>query len=148
MKQQKCTNHKKVASLYPITVRWSVEDEIFIGTIHNLAGDCCHGDNPEAVFRECEEIAIECVEAAFSIKKELPIAPLGVVEMKVMPDPDPASIRKSLGLSQLKFAEFLGISPKTLHKWEHKTSRPSGAARSLLRIATENPKMVFDVLGR
>lgn len=137
-----------IAALYPITVRWSEEDESFIGTIHNLTGDCCHGDNPKTVFDECVEIAVECVEAAFSIKKELPKAPTGVVEQTSLPDPDPALIRELLGLTQVKFAKYLGISAKTLHKWEQKTSRPSGAARSLLKVASANPRLVIETLSQ
>lgn len=143
-----CQKYRDVAALYPITVRWSEEDESFIGTIHTLTGDCCHGDEPRAVFAECEEIAVECVEAAFSIGKELPKAPAGVVGQAALPDPDPALIRELLGLSQVKFAQYLGISAKTLHKWEQKTSRPSGAARSLLKVASANPRLVIETLGQ
>ena len=54
-------------------------------------------------------------------------------------DPDPKCIRLALGLTQVGFAHALGISPKTLHKWEQGSSRPSGAARTLLRIAATQP---------
>ncbi len=132
---------KKLAARYAKTVRWSEEDNSFIGTIHGLVGDCCHGDDPVEVYRECEEIAIECVDAASQISKKLPtpVSP-GV-------SPDPVAIRHMLKMTQTKFASFLGISAKTLHKWEHGTSKPSGAARSLLKIAAEKPKVVLKVLG-
>lgn len=146
MKKQQNVNISKVASLYPITVRWSEEDEIFIGTIHNLAGDCCHGSDPVEVFKECEVIAQECIEAALLVGKELPSAPAKLVHVAQV-DPDPALIRQMLGLSQVKFSKYLGISPKTLHKWEHHTSRPSGAARSLLRVAASNPRAVLEALA-
>lgn len=137
----------RLASMYPKTVRWSDADEAFVGTVHGLVGDCCHGDDPYDVYRQCEEIARECVEAAFSIKKELPPPPDHIKPIRPLPVPDPAVIRKALGLSQVEFSRFLGISPKTLHKWEQKTSSPSGAARSLLKIAAEEPKTVLQVLG-
>jgi putative transcriptional regulator len=140
-------NVDKLASMYPKTVRWSDADEAFIGTVHGLVGDCCHGDDPHEVFRQCEEIAKECVEAAIFIKKELPKPPENIKPIRSLPVPDPAVIRKALGLSQVEFAKFLGISPKTLHKWEQKTSAPSGAACSLLRIAAQEPKTVLQVLS-
>ena len=140
-------NVVKLASMYPKTVRWSDADGSFVGTVHGLVGDCCHGDDPHEVYRQCEEIARECVEAAFSIKKELPKPPDHLKPIRSLPAPDPAVIREALSLSQVAFSKFLGISPKTLHKWEQKTSSPSGAARSLLRIAAEEPKTVLQVLG-
>lgn len=131
-----------LAAAYPVTVRWSDEDQVFIGTVHELVGDCCHGDEPVKVFEEAREIAVECVEAALRDGDALP-------ETHANPeiDPDPRSIRLALGLSQVKFASALGISPKTLHKWEQRTSRPSGAARTLLRIASMDPSAVRRALA-
>lgn len=142
-------NVDKLASMYPKTVRWSDADEAFVGTVHGLVGDCCHGDDPCEVYQQCEEIARECVEASLSMKKELPEPPENIkpINLRSLPVPDPAVIRKALGLSQVEFAKFLGISPKTLHKWEQKTSSPSGAACSLLRIAAQEPKTVLQVLS-
>lgn len=135
---------KKLADQYRKSVRWSEEDHAFVGTVHDLVGDCCHGDDPVEVFRECEEIAFECVNAALQIGKELP-AP--GKDSPTLSSIDPAVVRKELGMSQVKFARFLGVSPKTLHKWEQKTSKPSGAARSLLKLAATKPKVVMSVLG-
>lgn len=137
----------KLASMYPKTVRWSDEDHAFIGTIHGLVGDCCHGDDPVEVYRECEAIARDCVKTSLLINKVLPKPPSQLKPTRSLPVPDPVLIRKALGLSQVEFAKFLGISPKTLHKWEQKTSAPSGAACSLLRIAAQEPKTVLQVLG-
>ena len=58
-----------------------------------------------------------------------------------------AATRHKLGLSQLGFAEMLGISVRTLHHWEQGTRKPSGAARVLLRIAGKNPEMIWDALA-
>jgi putative transcriptional regulator len=121
------------------TVRWSDEDEAFVGTVHGLVGDCCHGADPVEVFRECEEIAVECVEAALAMNKKLPASRL---DREAEPVPSASAIRGLLGMSQREFAEFLNISPKTLHKWEQGSSQPSGAARTLLRLTAINPKMV------
>lgn len=51
--------------------------------------------------------------------------------------------RRKLGLSQAEFARLLGISIRTLHHWEQGTRRPTGAARVLLRVATQNPEAVL-----
>ena len=51
-----------------------------------------------------------------------------------------AATRTRLRLSQIKFAELLGISVKTLHNWEQGRRKPTGAARVLLRVASRHPK--------
>jgi putative transcriptional regulator len=51
--------------------------------------------------------------------------------------------RRKLGLSQAQFARLLGISIRTLHHWEQGTRKPTGAARVLLRVATQNPDAVL-----
>lgn len=59
--------------------------------------------------------------------------------------PSVAEIREETGLPQSKFAELLGVSVRTLQEWEQGRRAPSGAARTLLRIAAKNPKVLIDV---
>lgn len=54
--------------------------------------------------------------------------------------------RNNLGLSQSQFANLLGISVRTLHDWEQGRRTPSGAARTLLKIAVQNPDAVRTAL--
>ena len=54
--------------------------------------------------------------------------------------------RASLGLSQQGFAELLGISVRTLHDWEQGRREPSGAAKTLLKIAAQYPEVVQEVI--
>lgn len=54
--------------------------------------------------------------------------------------------RNNLGMSQSQFANLLGISVRTLHDWEQGRRTPSGAARTLLRIAALNPDAVLTAL--
>lgn len=54
--------------------------------------------------------------------------------------------RASLGLSQQGFADLLGISTRTLHDWEQGRREPSGAAKTLLKIAAQYPEVVQNVM--
>jgi putative transcriptional regulator len=59
--------------------------------------------------------------------------------------PDVALIREKIGLSQAQFAKLLGVSLRTLQEWEQNRRAPSGAARTLLLIAANNPKALLEV---
>ena len=56
--------------------------------------------------------------------------------------------RQRTGLSQSQFAALLGVSVRTLQGWEQGRKQPSGAARTLLAIARENPRALLAVAGR
>jgi putative transcriptional regulator len=64
---------------------------------------------------------------------------------RVINVPDVAQTRAKTGLSQVRFAQLLGVSVRTLQDWEQGRRAPSGAARTLLRIAAKNPQAVLDV---
>jgi len=57
--------------------------------------------------------------------------------------PDAAVARAKAGLSQQDFALLLGVSPRTLQDWEQGRREPTGAARTLLRVAVANPKVLL-----
>jgi putative transcriptional regulator len=50
--------------------------------------------------------------------------------------------RMKVGLSQTAFAELLGVSVRTLQEWEQGRRQPSGAAKTLLRIAMQSPEAI------
>jgi putative transcriptional regulator len=56
-----------------------------------------------------------------------------------------AEARARSGLSRQRFAELLGVSPRTLQEWEQGRRHPSGAARSLLAIAARRPDVLREV---
>ena len=56
-----------------------------------------------------------------------------------------AEARARTGLSRQRFAELLGVSPRTLQEWEQGRRHPSGAARSLLAIALSRPDVLREV---
>jgi DNA-binding transcriptional regulator YiaG len=56
--------------------------------------------------------------------------------------------RIQLEMSQQQFAAMLGISVRTLHDWEQGRREPSGAARTLLKIAARHPEVVREVMQR
>jgi len=121
---------------YPLHVRWSEEDDAYLGSIPGLIGECCHADSAEGVVSQLQDIAEDLVEHLRANGTELPQVPENAG------DPDPVLIRSAMGVSQSQFSRMIGVSVKTLHKWEQKTSRPSGAARTLLRVAAIDPEVV------
>jgi putative transcriptional regulator len=61
---------------------------------------------------------------------------------------DVAKIRHKLKLNQEDFADFMGVSVKTLRNWEQKRREPQGPAKSLLRIAQKAPGAILKALPR
>ena len=61
--------------------------------------------------------------------------------------PPVVSARFTSGLSQAQFAESLGISVRTLRKWEQGEREPSGAAKVLIRIAQRHPEVLAKALA-
>lgn len=53
--------------------------------------------------------------------------------------------REKTGLSQVQFAKLLGVSLRTLQGWEQGRIQPSGAARTLLRVALHSPEVLREV---
>jgi putative transcriptional regulator len=63
-----------------------------------------------------------------------------------LPD-DIRTIRNNkLHLSQDQFAGMLGVSVRTLQEWEQGRRKPSGAAKSLLKVASIAPDIVLKAL--
>lgn len=50
-------------------------------------------------------------------------------------------------LSQSQFAALMGVSVRTLQEWEQGRRNPSGAARTLLRIAEAHPEILRELVA-
>ncbi len=53
--------------------------------------------------------------------------------------------RTRMGLSQTEFATLMGVSPRTLQDWEQGRREPTGAARTLLRVAATHPEVLLEL---
>jgi putative transcriptional regulator len=62
-----------------------------------------------------------------------------VTKVKV---PEAAEARARVGLSQQAFAILLGVSARTLQDWEQGRREPTGAAKTLLRVAVSHPEVL------
>ena len=91
-----------------------------------------------ATYEAKRDLAAELLQAV----REMKAGQVQVVTSPVI------EARKKTGLSQSQFAALLGVSVRTLQGWEQGRKQPSGAARTLLAIASTNPKAVLAVAGK
>jgi len=59
---------------------------------------------------------------------------------------DVVALRRFVGLTQVRFAQALGISVHTLRNWEQGRRLPDGPAIALLRIAARHPRIIRENL--
>ncbi len=59
--------------------------------------------------------------------------------------PEAAEARSKVGLSQQAFAALLGVSARTLQDWEQGRRSPTGAAKTLLRVAVAHPEVLQEL---
>lgn len=52
-------------------------------------------------------------------------------------------IRNASGMTQIVFAEYLGVSPKTVEAWEKGTNHPTGSACRLISILEEKKENIL-----
>ena len=91
-----------------------------------------------AAYEAKRDLAAELLQAV----REMKTGQVQVVTSPVI------EARKKTGLSQSQFAALLGVSVRTLQGWEQGRKQPSGAARTLLAIASTNPKALLAVAGK
>jgi putative transcriptional regulator len=91
-----------------------------------------------AAYEAKRDLAAELLQSV----REMKAGQISVVSSPVI------EARKKTGLSQSEFAALMGVSVRTLQGWEQGRKQPSGAARTLLAIASTNPKAVLAVAGQ
>jgi putative transcriptional regulator len=76
-------------------------------------------------------------------KKELaqfkPIKPVKDIDVK--------AIRLKLGLSQAEFAQYFGVSVRTIQDWEQHRHKPSSTACNFLLVVAREPRAVQRALS-
>ena len=53
--------------------------------------------------------------------------------------------RLKSGLTQAEFARLMGVSKRTLEQWEQGRRTPSGAAKTLIRVAELHPEVLREI---
>jgi putative transcriptional regulator len=82
----------------------------------------------------------EAVEDAQG-KRQLKRNTVQIEPLKEYTAPKIKAIRTNVGMSQKLFAEYLGVSPKTVEAWEAGKNKPCGTANRLLRILEIDPEI-------
>ncbi|MCL2656857.1 MAG: type II toxin-antitoxin system MqsA family antitoxin [Betaproteobacteria bacterium] len=59
--------------------------------------------------------------------------------------PSVVAARTASELSQAQFAALMGVSVRTLQEWEQGRRKPSGAAQTLLAVATRHPEVLREL---
>jgi len=59
---------------------------------------------------------------------------------------DVAALRRFVGMTQVEFAQAMGISIHTVRNWEQGRRKPEGPAVALLRIAARHPHILHESL--
>lgn len=91
-----------------------------------------------AAYESTRDLAAELLQSV----REMKAGHVHVVSSPVI------EARKKTGLSQSQFASLMGVSVRTLQGWEQGRKQPSGAARTLLAIASMNPKALLAVASK
>jgi putative transcriptional regulator len=91
-----------------------------------------------AAYEAGRDLAAELLKSV----REMKAGKVRVVDSPVV------EVRKKTGLSQSQFPALLGVSVRTLQGWEQGRKQPSGAARTLLAIASANPKALLAVVDK
>jgi putative transcriptional regulator len=89
--------------------------------------------------KEMEQFQNDLLESVSQMKAgqaarvtEVPVSPI-------------VAARNATGLSQARFAALLGVSVRTLQEWEQGRRSPSGAAKTLLRVAEKHPEVLREL---
>lgn len=71
-------------------------------------------------------------------KRKLKKRTVTVIPVKTYTANEIKNIRKKTGMSQQLFAEYMGVSDKTVEAWESGRNNPSGSSSRILRMMEQN----------
>lgn len=91
----------------------------------------------ESIMRGLQEVADDVTG-----KRKLPRRSVTVIPIKDYSAEEVKEIRKSTGMTQKLFAEYMGVSDKTVEAWEAGTNHPSGPSSRMLSMMEENKSFV------
>ena len=91
----------------------------------------------ESIMRGLQEVTEDVTG-----KKKLPRRTVTVVPVKDYSATEVKKIRQSTGMSQKLFAEYMGVSIKTVEAWEAGTNHPSGPSSRMLSLMEQNHSFV------
>ncbi len=88
----------------------------------------------------------QLIKGVREMKRHLSGKPVRGVRPSTLAEPDVRAIREAAQISQTQFAALIGVNLRTLQNWEQQRTRPTGAARALLKIVASNPKAAIEAL--
>ena len=94
------------------------------------------------VFKSITAGLTEALEDSQSTAPKLKRRIITVVPLKEYEPAEIKSIRNSTGYSQKLFADYMGVSVKTIEAWECGTNHPTGTALRLLSMMENNKNFV------
>ena len=86
--------------------------------------------------KEMNEFCEDLLESAKQMKEKKAARKTVVVVSDI------TRARNKVNMSQPAFAELMGVSVRTLQAWEQGKRNPSGAAKTLLRVAETHPEIL------
>ena len=86
--------------------------------------------------KEMNEFCTDLLESAKQMKEKKAARKTVVVVSDI------TRARNKVNMSQPSFAELMGVSVRTLQAWEQGKRNPSGAAKTLLRVAETHPEIL------
>ena len=85
----------------------------------------------------------EAIQDAKSEKKTLKRNTVVIEPVKEYKAQEVKRIRNNIGFSQGLFADYIGVSKKTVEAWESGTNKPSGAASRLLSMMEIDNMLIY-----
>jgi putative transcriptional regulator len=88
----------------------------------------------------------QLLRGAREMKRHMAGKSVAGVRVTSLGEPDIRAIREAAKISQAQFARLIGVNLRTLQNWEQQRTRPTGAARALLKIVASDPQAALEAL--